>query len=433
MDHVVQPSAGLVGHIESPPDKSIAHRAAMFASLADGKSIIENFSQAADPQSTVGCMKQLGVPILQDGTALFVTGVGRDGLKKPVKELNCGNSGTTLRLLSGILAGAGIEAILTGDASLRSRTMTRIINPLREFGASISGKDDGYAPIVIGRHSELRPFRYELPIASAQLKSCMLLAGLYGNKPMQVVESFISRNHTELLLDLPVEKEDGRTVISSSRSLSIPEQNFRIPGDFSSAFFWLVAGSIIPGSRIEIMNAGLNPTRTGGLEVLKRMGADISISKTDVRGKEPVGIIAVVNNALKACDISGDEIPLSIDEIPALSVAMAFAEGISHIRDASELRHKECDRIAALAALFRAAGIRFEEHPDGMTIYGNPNLDPIPGNYASSHDHRIAMSAAILALRCKKPCKILDGESSAISYPGFWNDLTMLSYRATTD
>lgn len=428
MDITINPSSGLKGRIESPPDKSIAHRAVMFASLAESESIIHNFSQAADPQSTVRCLQQLGVPIQQDHNTIKVSGVGRYGLKKPEKDLDCGNSGTTLRLLSGILAGAGIECVLTGDDSLQSRTMRRIIDPLRMLGTNIAGRDDDYAPIHIGPHGNLTPFKYELPVASAQLKSCMLLAGLYGNESMQVVETLPSRNHTELMLGLPVAIDtDGKTIISSDRSIPLPGQNLKIPGDFSSAFFWLVAGSTIPGSKIELVDTGLNPTRIGALNILKKMGADIVISHTTQSGKEPTGNITVTSHSLKGCEIGGRDIPLSIDELPALSIAMAFADGISVIRDAKELRHKECDRLAALVSLFRMAGIQCEEYPDGLKIYGNPNLHPEPMTYPSFHDHRIAMSAAVLALRNQGICKISDGECAGISYPGFWKDLTILS------
>lgn len=428
MEYKVHPSSGLQGRIEAPPDKSIAHRAAMFSALANGESVIQNYSLAADPQSTVSCLRQLGVSIQQDEKTLTVTGVGRYGLKIPSETLDCGNSGTTLRLLSGILSGAGIECELSGDASLNKRTMKRIIDPLRKFGANISGRDDDYAPIRIGAHAKLTPFRYELPVASAQLKSCMLLAGLYGDEPMQVVETIPSRNHTELLLELPVDKEKGgKVVISSQRSNPIPEQNYRIPGDFSSAFFWLVAGIIVPGSRIEISRTGLNPTRTGALRILKKMGANITVDPSSSTGNEPSGNLVVTHGNLKACDVNGREIPLSIDELPALAIAMAFSDGISTIREAGELRHKECDRLEALAALFKTAGVRYEEYPDGLKIYGNPGLRPRPGSYSSFHDHRIAMSAAVLALRSSHTCRIMNAECAGISYPGFWNDLTNLS------
>ena len=416
------------GTLQLPPDKSIAHRVAMFASLADGESVIENYSSAADPQTTLSCFRQLGVDIQQHGKTVTIQGVGRKGLRASDGAIDCGNSGTTMRLLSGILAGAGIRAELIGDASLSSRTMKRILDPLRLMGADISAKQDAYAPLSLSGAQTLHGIRYPLQIPSAQIKSCILLAGLFTDEPTEVVEFIPSRDHTERLLQLPSEKRgDGSVVLRSHSGMYIPKMNLRVPGDFSAATFWLVAGSIYPGSEMSLPNTGLNPTRTAAMKILMRMGADIDIDVDDDSLAEPTGTLTVRTAALTATIVEPHEIPNAIDELPILSVAMAFADGISEFRGAEELRHKETDRLKAVADMLKTAGVKVDELPDGLRIHGRPDFVPTAGTFESWHDHRIAMSAGILAGRAPGLSVITHAECTAISYPRFWDDFTAVS------
>jgi 3-phosphoshikimate 1-carboxyvinyltransferase len=419
----------LRGVISMPPDKSIAHRSAMFAALASGISIIENYSLAADPQTTLSCLRQLGVEIEQKGSTVTVYGVGRNGLRKPDTDIDCGNSGTTVRLLIGILAGAGIQATLVGDESLSGRPMKRVTDPLRLMGAQFEARESNYLPLSVlqGPQGGLKPMVYDLPIPSAQVKSCVLLAGLFCDEPVTVIERILSRDHTERLFDLPVEVRDGVRFISTSRATPLPLQNYAVPGDFSAAAFWLVAGSIYPKSEITLQNTGINETRTAAMHILQRMGADITVSNLRSTVGEPVADLVVRSVQLKATDISPSEVPNCIDELPILSVAMAFADGVSTFRGAEDLRHKESDRLAAVAAILRNAGVKFEEHADGLTIYGNPEFVPAPAVYESLHDHRIAMSAAVMGGLSRERSSVKDASCTAISYPGFWDDLSVLS------
>lgn len=427
MDQKVRPAKYLKGTLQLPPDKSIAHRSAMFAAISEERSVIHNYSDAADPQSTLSCLQELGVPVEKNGNSVTVHGVGRDGLKSSDKPIDCGNSGTTMRLLSGIIAGAGLEATLIGDSSLSRRTMKRIITPLRMMGARITARDDNYAPIKFSKHKGLKAISYPLPVASAQLKSCILLAGLFGDNETTVIESVPSRNHTEVLLGLPVEEKSGQYFIHSSRNQNIPAQNYTVPGDFSAASFWLIGSSILPDSSLKLVNVGINQTRIAALNILRRMGADIKFSKKGLQGREEVADLIISYSGLKATDISEKEIPNCIDEIPILGVAMAFADGTSKITGAAELRHKECDRLSAMAHLFNEAGVKYEELSDGFIIHGNPDLKPNGTKYNSFDDHRIAMSAAILSLRSMSDSTVVNAESSRISYPDFWDDLDKLT------
>lgn len=417
----------LYGTITLPPDKSISHRAAMFAAIADGDSVIENYSAAADPQSTLSCLRQLGVNIEQYEGTVKIQGVGRSGLKRPVHDLDCGNSGTTMRLLSGILSGAGIESTLTGDKSLSSRTMKRIITPLNQMGASISGRDDNYAPLVIRKGNGIKGIRYPLPIASAQLKSAVLLAGLFGDTDTEVIETIPSRDHTERLLQLPAEPIGNSLVIRSSRNHPLSQQNYRVPGDFSAAAFWLVAGSIHPDAEITLTDMGLNPSRTAALQILQEMGADIEIDIPAESTLEPMANVKVRSSQLRAVKLDPSLVPNCIDELPVLMVAMCFAEGRSEISGAEELRHKETDRLRAMASLLEAAGEKFEEKKDGVIIHGRGLHHPDAAFFESEHDHRIAMSAAVMGLMARGISKVNNSEASDISYPEFWSDLERLS------
>ncbi len=423
----VAPAFSLNGTITPPPDKSISQRAAIFALLHDGKSVIKNYSPAEDPQSTLNCVEMLGAEVNQIDQVVTISGTGRYGVRALSNELDCGNSGTAMRLLSGVLVGAGAAVYLIGDPSLSSRTMTRIIEPLEQMGAHILARNGMYAPLFVTREDPFIPMEYELPIASAQLKSCLLLAGLFGESPTKVIETIPSRDHTERLLNLNVEEVDGKRVISASIENEIPNQSYTIPADFSAAAFWLVAGSIMPDSEIRMKNVGLNPTRTGLLNILIAMGADITIENQHDEGAEPCGDIIVRSAQLRKIDLDPKLIPNCIDELPILSVAMMFADGTSIISGAEELRHKETDRIMAITKLLDAVGGVYEEMEDGLVIRGNPDFKFESAQFQSFHDHRIAMAAAILSLKGSSESEIEDAESAAVSYKSFWSDLERLS------
>ncbi|MCG8374041.1 MAG: 3-phosphoshikimate 1-carboxyvinyltransferase [Balneolales bacterium] len=423
----VAPVFSLNGTITPPPDKSISQRAAIFALMHDGISVIKNYSPAEDPQSTLGCVQLLGAEVSQLDGVVTIEGCGRYGVRALSDELDCGNSGTAMRLLSGVLVGAGTAVYLIGDPSLSSRTMKRIIDPLEQMGAHILARNGEFAPMFVTREDPLVPIEYMLPIASAQLKSCILLAGLFGETPTKVIENVPSRDHTERLLNLNVEEENGVRVISASLKDEIPNQSYTIPADFSAAAFWLVAGCIMSDSEIRMKNVGLNPTRTGLLNILVQMGADITIENEGMVGAEPVGDIIVRSSRLYKIDIKKEFIPNCIDELPIISVAMLFAEGISVISGAEELRHKETDRIKAITRILEAVGANFEEMEDGLVIHGDPDFKFNSANFQSFHDHRIAMASAILSLKGNSESEIEDAESAAVSYKSFWEDLEVLS------
>jgi len=427
MIETVKPAKALNGTILLPSDKSISHRSVLFASLADQASTIHNYSSAADPESTVQCMRQLGVQIDKDGSTLVVHGVGRKGLKSPEDPLDCGNSGTTMRLLSGIVAGAGVKASLIGDKSLSSRTMKRIIEPLRAMGAVIEAADNEFAPIQISPRKGIQPIRYPLPIASAQLKSCVLLAGLFGNSPTEVIENIPSRDHTERLLGLTSEPFGQGKIISSSTADRLPVQSYAVPGDFSAAAFWMVGAATNGNSSLKLENVGMNPSRTGAMHILKQMGATIEITNERMQGREPVSDVQISSSSLKSIDIDPALIPNCIDELPILMVALCFADGRSSITGAEELRHKETDRLSAMHEILMAAGAETELRPDGMIIHGNPDFIPKSATFETYHDHRMAMAAAILASRSNDQSTIRDAECTSISYPQFWSHLQSVS------
>lgn len=428
MDKKVESAPVLRGSPGLPADKSISHRSVMFASLHEGNSTITNFSTAADPHSTIACMCNLGVDIQEiEPQTIEVQGAGRNGLQFPNEDLDCGNSGTTMRLLSGIIAGAGITARLVGDESLSARTMQRIIEPLTDMGAQIDARDNDFAPLHIQRNSPLQPLHFPLPIPSAQLKSCVLLAGLFGDDPTTVIETLPSRDHTERLLGLDIQQKEGKKIISSSRADSIPAQSYRIPNDFSAAAFWLVAGAIHPEAEISLQGVGMNPTRSAALDILKKMNAEITVSNHRKEGAEPVADVNISSSQLQPVDITEEMVPNCIDEIPILAVAMLFADGISRISGAGELRHKETDRLAALTNILEKAGANFTEFEDGIEIQGNPYFTPQQAAFRSEHDHRIAMSAAVLSLMGEQPSQISNAGCTDISYPNFWEDLQLLT------
>lgn len=430
----------LKGEITPPPDKSITHRAIMFASLADGKSIIRNPLMAEDPISTMNAMRALGVEITEirsqesEYRALIVHGKGLNGLREPFDVINCGNSGTTARLISGILAGNPFFSVLTGDDSLRQRPMARVINPLKEMGAKITARQgDKYLPMAI-KGGELRAIRYEMPVASAQVKSCLILAGLYADGTTIITEPQKSRDHTERMLkamgaDIRIEarrqKPEDRQQTIEVKGLGDEKLNpldITIPSDFSSSAFFLVGVLIVPDSELLIRNVCVNPTRTGLLDVIKNMGGDVRLENIrDVSGEPVADIYCKTASSLKAVKIEKNIIPSLIDEFPVLCILASQAEGVTEIRGAEELRVKESDRIKAMATELRKMGVELEEYPDGIAIKGKTGLKGATVN--SYGDHRIAMSFSIAALIADGVTIINNPECVDISFPGFYMEL----------
>jgi 3-phosphoshikimate 1-carboxyvinyltransferase len=409
----------LAGDISVPGDKSIAHRAVIFGSLARGRSRIFNLSGGDDNSRTVRAFRQMGVEIFRDGDALCVEGKGWEGLHAPADAIDCGNSGTSMRLLSGLLAGRPFYSELDGDASLRQRPMQRVIDPLRLMGAGITSKSgDGLAPLEI-RGGGLRGIHYRMPIASAQVKSAILLAALQATGTTTLLEPQRSRDHTEVMLrgfggNLGM---DG-PLISLEGGQSLVGQEVRIPGDISSAAFFLVAAAIIPGSDLTLRNVGCNATRDGVIEVLRNMGAAIELANERLEAGERVADIRVTGGALKGVTVGSEWVARTIDEYPILAVAAAVADGVTVFSDVKELRYKESDRIAAMTAGLRTLGIAVEERDDGMTIQGGGRLRG--GAVKSYADHRIAMSFAIAALASDGPVEIDDDACVDISFPSFF-------------
>ncbi len=407
--------------IKVPGDKSISHRSIMLAALANGTATITGFLPSEDCLSTMKAFQQLGVQIERvDETTLIVHGT-RGKFTAPTGDIDCGNSGTTMRLLSGILAAQPFRSCLVGDASLSKRPMKRVMQPLAQMGARITAEGgDGRAPLVI-EGGDLKGIAYNSPVASAQVKSAVLLAGLFAKGTTSVTEPEQSRDHSERMLAWHVAhpRRNGLTV-SVLGGQSLESRDFDVPGDISSAAFWLVAAAAQPGARLMVKNVGLNPTRTGILAVLIRMGAQVNEIVESSEG-EPRGSVEVLGTRLKATTIGGKEIPNVIDELPILAVAAALADGRTVIRDAKELRVKETDRIAAVAMNLRAFGVQVDEREDGMEIVGGC---PLHGAEVESFgDHRIAMSAAILGLFSEGQTIIHDTDCVATSYPGFYETL----------
>ena len=419
----IQPCGPLRGEITVPGDKSISHRAVMLGALANGTTHITGFLMGEDCLSTIDCFRKMGVEIEITDSEVIVEGVGLHGLCAPEETLYTGNSGTTTRLLCGILAGQPFTATLNGDASIQKRPMGRVIKPLREMGASIEGKKDNYFPLTL-YPSELYGIEYRLPVASAQLKSAILLAGLYAEGQTTVIEPAPSRDHTERMFRaLGVEVETHGSTITLEPPEDLYAVDIRVPGDISSAAFFLVAGAIVEGSELTIRNVGVNPTRTGILDVLHEMGADISISNFH-DDAEPVCDLTVKHSMLRGVEIGGSIIPRLIDELPVIAVAAAYAEGETVIRDAQELKVKESNRIAAMVTELKKAGVDAEETADGMIIRGGKR--PHGAAFETYKDHRIAMSLAVLALAARSACRIDEPEVVAISYPDFFHTLERL-------
>jgi 3-phosphoshikimate 1-carboxyvinyltransferase len=434
----VRQARHLGGEISVPGDKSLSHRAVLFSALADGATVITNFLPGEDCVCTMRALQAMGVAIETDSpTRLLVTG-SAGKLQPPLEPLDCGNSGTAMRLMAGVLAGQSFKSKLVGDASLSGRPMKRIVDPLTQMGAKIHGQGDTHtAPLEI-EGQPLTGIDYTLPIASAQLKSCILLAGLFANGTTSVTEKTLTRDHTERLLahfhappiiDLQFkENVAGEPPRFESKTIHVRggsrlhARDFNVPGDFSSAAFWIAAAAALPGADLTITHLGLNGTRTGLLSVLTRMGAHISEAVTD-SACEPFGNVRVYGRKLRGTKISGAEIANVIDEVPIIAVIAAIADGDTEIRDARELRVKETDRIAAMAANLRAFGVQVTEHDDGMTIHGT-GAEKLSGAKVDSFgDHRIAMACAILGLFAKGETTITDTACIATSYPTFQEDL----------
>ncbi|BAU04956.1 3-phosphoshikimate 1-carboxyvinyltransferase [Fischerella major NIES-592] len=418
------PTSGLSlqGRIRIPGDKSISHRALMLGAIAQGQTQIKGLLLGEDPCSTASCFQAMGAEISELNSELVtVTGIGLGNLQEPTDVLNAGNSGTTIRLMLGLLAShPGRFFTVTGDSSLRSRPMSRVVKPLQQMGAQIWGRKDGsLAPLAISGQA-LKPIHYHSPIASAQVKSCILLAGLLTEGQTTVTEPALSRDHSERMLKafgakLDIDPQTHSVTITGPTQLV--GQTVVVPGDISSAAFWLVAGAIVPNSELVIENVGVNPTRTGILEALAMMGADIQrLNEREVAG-EPVADLRVRSSRLQSCTIAGEIIPRLIDEIPILAVASVFATGTTVIKDAAELRVKESDRIAVMAQQLNKMGAKVTELPDGMEITGGT---PLVGTDVDSYtDHRIAMSLAIAALVATGKTTIQRAEAASISYPNF--------------
>lgn len=405
----------LFGEIEIPADKSISHRAVMFSSLAKGVSTIENFSKGADCLSTLAVFKNLGVEAqFKDEKTLIIN--SKNGLIAPTSDLYCGNSGTTMRLMSGILAGQNFNSVLTGDESLSKRPMKRVIEPLRMMGAEISSNDYKAPLKIIGK--TLHGIEYVSSLASAQVKSCVLLAGLHASGKTSFAEPHLSRNHTELMLEYLGANIQCKKNITTIQKSELQAKTINIPGDISSAAFFIVAGLIVPNSEIILKNVGLNPTRTGILDVVEKMGGQVEILDKRVVSNEIVGDLKVKYSPLKACTIEGDIIPRLIDELPVIAVLATQAEGTTIIKDAEDLRNKESDRIKSIVTELKKLGANIEETTDGFIIQGKTKLTG-GIEVESYHDHRLAMSMYVAGLICEKPISINGFEWVNISFPEF--------------
>ena len=425
---ITPPASGvsLGGTLQIPGDKSISHRALMLGALAEGETTISGLLLGEDPRSTAACFTAMGAQISELNTELVtVTGIGLGQIQEPTTVLDAGNSGTTMRLMLGILASHPDRFFtVTGDDSLRSRPMSRVVKPLTEMGAQIWGrKGNSLAPLAV-RGQVLQPIHYHSPIASAQVKSAVLLAGLMTYGRTTVTEPALSRDHSERMLrafgaQIDVDPETHSATVTGYPTLR--GQKVIVPGDISSAAFWLVAGSIVPGSELSIQNVGINPTRTGILVALELMGADITLENQREVAGEPVADLRVKHSQLRACEISGDLIPRLIDEIPILAVAAIFAQGTTIIKDAAELRVKESDRIQVMATQLTKMGATITELPDGLEITGGGTL--VGAELDSYTDHRIAMSLAVAAIMATGTTTIDRAEAASISYPTFFDSL----------
>lgn len=427
-DQIILTAPGpLRGEITPPSDKSISHRSLILAAIADGRSIIRNILRADDPMSTLGIMRSLGVEIMDDGDTIEVSGRGIHELKEPHDILDCGNSGTTMRLLTGLLSGQPFFSVITGDDSIRKRPMKRVITPLRMMGANLYGREADTLPPIAIRGGNLKSIQYQSPVASAQVKSAILLAGLYADGETVIEEPGKSRDHSERMLSAcGADIETAGLKVTLKGGSRLNPLDVIVPGDFSSAAFFMAAASTVKGSEVLIRNVGMNPTRTGMIEVMKKMGADIELAEErEISGEPAADIICRYTGGLKGIDIAPDEVPAMIDEFPVTAVLAAHAEGTTTIRGAEELRVKESDRIIAMTSELRKMGVDVEEYPDGLSIQGPAKMK---GAVVQSYnDHRVAMALAVASLTATGETTI-DGKSAVdISYPGFFEYLKGLT------
>ena len=418
----IEKAGRLSGTVAVPGDKSLSHRSIMLAGLADTPVEVHNFLAAEDCLSTVSCMRALGVSVEFDPDGkVLVKGKGLYGLNEPDDVLDAGNSGTTIRLLSGLLAGQSFFTVLTGDDSLRRRPMARIITPLSQMGARLMGREKSrYAPIAIEGTGSLQGIEYRMPVASAQVKSALMFAALYAGSPTTISEPYLSRDHTERMFaqfGIPVQRQGLSVIVKPVSSLKAPSI-VEVPGDFSSAAFLLVAATIIPDSELTLTNVGVNPTRTGLLDVLRRMGADIELLNERLSGEEPVADLRVRSARLRGISIGRELIPRLIDEIPVLAVAALYATGETLIQGAEELRVKETDRLLAMATELNRMGGVIEERPDGLLIQGDGRLNPT--ECRTYGDHRVAMSLAVAGM-AHAGATLDDAGCVNISFPGFFD------------
>lgn len=416
---------GLSGTIHIPGDKSISHRAIMFGALAKGKTSVTGFLPGEDCLSTISCFRQLGVDIVQNGTQVEINGLGIEHLQEPKEVLDVGNSGTTIRLLSGILAGLGFYSCIQGDASIAKRPMKRIVDPLRLMGANIDGRQGGmYTPLTI-RGQNLHGIQYALPVASAQVKSAILLAGLLADGTTTVIEPERTRDHTERMLHaFGVSVNRSGNYVSIKGKQPLTATSIDVPGDISSAAFFLVAGAIVPQSHITLHHVGINPTRTGIIDVLLNMGATLTTFNQNEEVMEPYADIQVKASTLHGVEIDGEIIPRLIDEIPIIALAATQAEGTTVIKDAAELKVKETNRIDIVAQELSKMGAHIEPTEDGMIIHGNTKLK---GAIVNSHgDHRIGMMLAIASTIAEGETILENSEAIDVSYPGFFGSLSEL-------
>ncbi|HNT65196.1 MAG TPA: 3-phosphoshikimate 1-carboxyvinyltransferase [bacterium] len=416
----IKPALSIQGSIQVPGDKSISHRALMLSSIANGDSVITGLSQSADVQSTINCLRALGIELEIDGNRAVVHGRGKLGYHKPSEVLNCGNSGTTMRLLAGLLAGQPFDAVLDGDESLRRRPMRRIIDPLEQMGATIES-NDYKAPLKI-RGGQLRAIDYATTIASAQVKSCVIFAGLYANGNTRVTERAPSRDHSErMLIEFGVKAQYSMGGAGVRGPAELQPCELDIPGDISAAAFFLIAATLLPDSKVELANVGVNPSRIGILDALATMGASVYKDEVQERNREPRTNLTSGYKKLKATTLGGSLIPKIIDELPILAVAATQTEGVTVIKDAEELRFKECDRLATMCKYLKKMGADIRENKDGCVIKGPT---PLHGcTIDSLGDHRIAMSFAIAGLIADEKTVIKNSECIDVSFPGFFEVL----------
>jgi 3-phosphoshikimate 1-carboxyvinyltransferase len=421
MQAVVRSPKRLTGTITPPGDKSISHRAAIFNAIADGEARIDNYGPGADCQSTLRVLRALGTQINGKGSSFSIRG---GALQEPTDVLNTGNSGTTTRLMAGVLAGQSFMSVMTGDRSIRSRPMGRIIDPLRLMGAIVDGRESGRLAPLTFRGGRIHGIEYQLPVASAQLKSALLLAGLFADGETVLNQPALSRDHTELMF-----RAMGAEVIEDGLSVSVRPARLRavdvtVPADISSAAYWLVAAVCHPNAEIMVMGVGINPTRTGILDALQAMGADLSVINERTEGGEQVADIVARSSTLRATEVAGNLIPRLVDEVPVLALAACFAHGTTLIKDASELRVKESDRLQATAKELNRMGAEVEELGDGLRITGGRAL--VGASCRSYGDHRIAMTIGIAGLLASGETRIAAAETASVSYPSFWTDLVAL-------